>query len=46
MNEKKRGLDIATIFFIAAIAYAVLPELNAQQPEEICHGKELITSQT
>jgi len=43
MDEKKRGLNIVTIFLVAAIAYAVLPELNAQQPEEICNEESIQT---
>ena len=36
--------QILTIFFIAAIAYAVLPPLNAQQPEEICNEESIQTN--
>jgi len=33
--------NILTIFIIAAIAYAVLPPLNTQQPEEICNEESI-----
>jgi len=33
--------NILTIFMIAAVAYAVLPEINAQQPEEICNEESI-----
>jgi len=36
--------SLATVFFIAAIAYVVLPEFNKQQPEEICDEESIQTN--
>lgn len=36
--------NILTVFFIAALAYAVLPPLNAQQPEEKCNETSIQTT--
>lgn len=38
MKEEKKGMNIITIFFIAAVAYAVLPPLNSQ---EICNEESI-----